>query len=375
MGDPVTTAISVGGSLIGGLAGSQESGGGTREETRVSAPWEPQQPYLTYGFEQGKTATEQALANPVYQGQRVAGLTPLQQQMMNQAGGFAGTQFGRAGNVSDISMDLLPSGTAFASNAADIYGRTLIDPTQQIISNAGLYANNPYTQGMIDAASRDVTRNLLENQLPSLAMGSTATGNINSTRAGVQQAIAERGAADRLADISSNIRGQFFNTGLSQAQNQYNQNLQAQLQANAPLMQAFGQGLSGLGVGQNLAAGAFGMGTQAGGMQQTQDQAVINAEMQKFAEQRGVPLDILKQYMGIVGGNYGGISTGTSTAPTTGGGWEGALTGALGGGLGAYGLANRFNNTGRTFSTNEAANLMQNNAVPSWLNSSSFGSP
>lgn len=368
MGDPITTAISAAGSLIGGIAGSQESGGGTTQETRVTEPWAPQQPYLQYGFQQGRSATEQALANPVYQGQRVAALTPLQQQLIGQAGGFASGQFGTAQNLGNVSMGMLNQGAQFGQNAADIYGRVAgVDPTQQILSNAGLYANNPYTQGIIDAASRDVTRNLYEQQLPTMALGATGTGNLGSTRAGVQQAIAERGAADRLADISSNIRGQFFNTGLSQAQNQYNQNIQNQLAANAPLYNAFGAGVQGLTGAQNLATGAFGLGSQAGALEQGQRQAELNAEMQKFAEQRGVPLDILKQYMSIVGGNYGQSSTGTSTAPTTGGGWEGALTGALGGGLGAYGLTNKFNTGGRTFTDNEASNLMLNNTVPSWM--------
>lgn len=332
----VTTALAAGGAILGGLAGSKSSGGDTSTATR--APWEPQQPYLTYGFEESKKATQNALANPVFQGNRVAGLTPLQQQTLASGGQFSSGQFDPAQNVSNLSQGALNPTAGFGQNAANIYGQYAgVDPTQQIISNAGQYADNPYTQGLIDSASRDVTRNLYENQLPGLALGATGTGNTNSSRAGVQEAIAQRGAQDRLADISSNIRGQFFNTGLNQAQNQYNQNLQNQLNANQGVQSAFGGGLSGLGAGQNLATGAFNLGSQAGGMQQTQDQNVINAEMQKFSEQNNIPMDIIAKYMQTIGGNYGG--TQTQTTPETGGGFMGGLQGALGGALGGFSLA------------------------------------
>lgn len=339
----IETGLAVGGAVLGGLAGSQSKGGGTTTETRT--PWSEQQPYLKYGFEQGRTATENALANPVYQGQRVAAMTPEQQALINQATGFAGGQFPTAQTIQNLGLGMVTPGAQFGQNAANIYGQVAgVDPTQQILANAAQYANNPYTQGIVDAASRDVSRNLLENQLPSLAMGATGTGNINSTRAGAQQAIAERGAAERLADISSNIRGQFFQTGLNQSQNQYNQNLQNQLAANEALRQSFGAGISGVQTGQQLGTGAFGLGSTAAAMPQAQQQAELNAQIQKFAEERGVPLDILKQYMGIVGGNYGG--TATATAPSTGGGFMGALQGALGGGLGAMGLAPAFSGLG-----------------------------
>lgn len=331
----IETALAAGGAVLGGLAGSQSSGGGTTTQTR--APWEAQQPFLTYGFDQAKQYTQSALDNPVYQGQRVAGLTPEQQQLIAQGSQFGSNQFDPAQALQGFGMGALTPTGGFGQNASDIYSQYAgVDPTQQIIANAGQYANNPYTQGIIDSASRDVTRNLYENQLPSLALNATGTGNINSTRAGVQQGIAQRGAADRLADISSNIRGQFFNTGLSQAQNQYNQNLQNSLTANQGVQSAFGAGANALGAGQNLATGGFNLGSTAAGMNQTQGQNVINADMQKFAETNNIPLDLLSKYMQLVGGSYGGTST--STAPETGGGFMGGLQGALGGALGGFGL-------------------------------------
>ena len=329
------TALALGGAVLGGIAGSQSKGGGTT--TQTSKPWEVQQPYLQYGFEEGKTAAGNALANPVYQGQRVAEMNPYTSGIANQAGAYANQNFGALGGLNDTSMGLLNTGAQFGGNAANLFNQYSGDPTQQILGNAAQYADNPYVSGIIDAGARDVTRNLYENQLPTLARAAAGSGNTNSTRAGAENAIAMRGAGDRLADMSNTIRGQFFGKGLDMSQNQYNQNLANSLNANTQLSNAFSSGFRGLTDTQNLATGLTNMGTAAGNMMQGQEQKGLDAQMAQFAEQRGVPLDILKQYMGIVGGNYG--QTSTSTAPKTGGGFMGALQGAIGGGLGGFGIA------------------------------------
>lgn len=361
----VETAVMGAGALLGGLAGSQSKGGGTtttnqtQNQTSTTALPSWQQPYVDFGLSNAQTATQNALANPVYQGNRVAGLTAEQIQNINKAMGSSGQMFGAANNLMATGQNLMGTGAQFGQNAANLYGTYAgVDPTQTILQNAAQYANNPYTQGIVDAASRDVTRNLYETQLPTLSRAATGTGNLNSTRAGVESAIATRGAADRLADVSNQIRGQFFGQGLTQAQNQYNQNLQNSLGINAQLANAYGAGVSGIGAGGNLAGSAFNLGSTAGGQLQAQNQAQINADMQKFSEQTGMPLNILNQYMQMAGKDFGrtttstGTSTGSSVAPTTGGGWQGALTGALGGGLGGLGLygqlggANTFGNLG-----------------------------
>ena len=331
----LTAALVGGGALLGGLAGSQSKGGGTT--TQTSKPWEVQQPYLEYGFEQGKTAAGNALANPVYQGQRVAEMNPYTSGIANQAGAYANQNFGALGGLNDTSMGLLNTGAQFGGNAANLYNQYSGDPTQQILGNAAQYADNPYVSGIIDAGARDVTRNLYENQLPTLARAASGSGNTNSTRAGAENAIAMRGAGDRLADMSNTIRGQFFGKGLDLSQNQYNQNLANSLNANTQLSNAYSSGFRGLTDTQNLAGGLTQMGASAGNMIQGQEQKGLDAEMAKFAEERGVPLDIMKQYMSIVGGNYGG--TQATTAPKTGGGLMGGIQGALGGALGGFGIA------------------------------------
>lgn len=339
----VGAAITAGSAILGGIGGAKGSGGGTTTTTQSSAPWQPQQQYLTSGFSDARTALDNALANPVYTGQRVADLNPFQTMGANTLGNFSQQNAFLADQATNASNSLLQPGANFGNNAADIYARFAgVDPTQQIINTAGQYANNPYVDGMIDSAGRDVVRQLNEQTLPTLNRQFSGTGNTNSTRAGVQSAIAQRGAADRLTDMSSDIRGRFFGQGLAQGQDQYNRNLTNSLAANQGLLESFRQGMGGLTNAQQLASGYFNQANTAGSMFQNQQQRELDAAMAQFNEQNKNPLDFIQSYMRSVGGNYGGTSTGTSTAPKTGGGFLGGLTGALGGLSGGLGMASKF---------------------------------
>lgn len=339
----IAEGIALGSAVLGGLGGSKGSGGGTT--TTTSNPWEPQQDYLKYGFGQAKTALGNALQNPTYTGPRVAGLNPFQTSGANWLGNFTQNQgFNTADQLNQGSSNLFNAGLGYGANANSIFNRASQDPTSYVLDTANTYANSPYANGLIDAASRDVTRNLYENQLPGAGLRASGTGNTNSTRAGVESAILQRGAADRLTDLSSNIRGQLFNTGLSAGQNQWNQNLSNMLNANAGVLNSYNAGMNGINAGQNYAAGNFDALNAAGGLYQNQGQNELNANLAQFNETNQNPINYISQYMQSIGGNYGG--TGTSTAPTVGGGFGGALTGALGGGLASMGTLGKLKGSG-----------------------------
>jgi hypothetical protein len=118
------------------------------------------------------------------------------------------------------------------------------------LNQAGLsrYINNEVISGQVDAASRDVMRNLTENQLTGNAAGAAATGNSGSSRRAVMDAIAQRGAADRVADISAGLRGNAYQqaVGLEAARASENAGFrQATNAANAAAANNMaGQGLS-----------------------------------------------------------------------------------------------------------------------------------
>lgn len=286
---------------------SQQSSGSSTQ-----APWDPQIPYLTYGFGQAKDIYQNAAQNPVYQGQRVADLNGYQTSSADNAGDLSNNSFGYANNLFSQGNNLLNTGSGFGGNAQSLYQQAMSNPNGALnMGNA--YANSDVANGLIQSAGRDVTRNLYENQLPTLAKAAAGSGNTNSTRAGVESAIAQRGAADRLADISSNIRGTLFDAG----NNQYNTNFNQALNSNNQLSNAYSSGMNGLLNGANLGTNLFNLGQNAGGMYQQQGQNQINADMNKFNEQNNNALDLLSKYMGIVKGNYGGTSNTTGNVTNT----------------------------------------------------------
>ena len=119
-------------------------------------------------------------------------------------------------------------------------------------ANAGQYMNNSLLNSQIDAASTDVVRNLQENQLTGIASNAAGSGNSGSSRAGVAAGIAARGAGDRIGDISANMRGQAYNTGLGIEANRASQNAGFQQQANQSNQSAYNNNMQyGAGVGQN----------------------------------------------------------------------------------------------------------------------------
>jgi hypothetical protein len=205
---------------------------------------------------------------------QVADINPMLAQGLGQQYGFS------QGTGNDIFRQQLmqslqnTGGFNTAGNAAatmaggNVYGTPMnrgID-----MRTAAQASYNPYLDGQIDAASRDVMRNLGENQLTGNAAMAAGTGNSGSSRRAVMDAIAMRGAGDRVADISSNMRGQAYNTGLGIAAQQGLANQNAALGTNS-----LNAGL--MGQGANL---AFNIG-QAGqqGMNQAYNTGVNNAQL------------------------------------------------------------------------------------------------
>lgn len=286
-------------------------------------------PFYQQGLGNLGQLASQINQNPAYSGQRVAGLNPFQTSGANTLGGFAGNTSGYAQNFMGSGMSNLGMSSGVGQNYQNIYNQAGIDPTQMILGQANQYAANPYVDGLIDSANRDVYRGLTEQQLPSLARGLTGSGNLNSTRGGVESAIMQRGAADRMADTSSNIRSQFFGQGLNMAQNQYNQGLSNMMNANQGLMSAgqFGAGL--LGAGQDYAQNNFGQSQMAGGLYQAQNQAELDAQKSYFDESLANRMGVNSGLVNSAAQTKTQTSAGVATTPS--------IASQLGAGISAMG--------------------------------------
>ena len=92
----------------------------------------------------------------------------------------------------------------------------------------------------MDAALRDSTRQLTEQTLPGINRAASATGNTNSSRAGIADALATRAYQDRAADVSADITNTLMNQSLAQQQRDFAN----AMSANQGLANAFGTGMN-----------------------------------------------------------------------------------------------------------------------------------
>lgn len=201
-------------------------------------------------------------------------------------------------------------------------------PTQQGVNmdTVGSLINNDILQGQIDASTRDIGRGLTEQTLPGIASQSVATGNVGSTRRGVAEGIATRGAQDRASDVAAQIRGGAYNQALGIGANQAAANQQAQLSTNQ-LNQALGSGT--LGQAGGLYQGALGQsyGFGQGALAPQQQAAQLS---QGYAQQQQMdPWTQLQLYQGALGQPIT-LSEGQQAT-------SGSPLGAIGGFLGGLG--------------------------------------
>jgi hypothetical protein len=337
------TIIGAGASIIGGIAGGSDQK--TSQTTASTAPWKAQQPYLKTGFQSAAGLYGQYMDAPWYQGQIYAGMNGMQQGAANGAADYAGGQGMdlSQGMVNDSEQYLAQSGN-YLANANRMANFNPADPTQQNIQNAGAYSNNPNIDGAIDAASRDVTRNLTEVQLPGINRAAAGSGNTNSSRTGVAEGIAMRGAGDRIGDIASTIRADAYNNGLNLSEQGRQANMQGMLQGQTTGLDAqnvaVGRGMDLRNQGMQGTVNMYDLMGRAGDKYQQDQQGYASADQQRWEGQYNKPWDLLSRYMGAVGGTNWGSQT--QNATTNPGSTMGAIQGALGGAAAGMGLYKDF---------------------------------
>ena len=158
------------------------------------------------------------------------------------------------------------------------------------MDNALAYAD-ANTGALTDAALRDSTRMLTQNTLPGINRAASASGNANSSRAGVADAIAMRDYNDRAADTAAGIRSNLVNQSLAQQQRDF---------ANA---MAANQGLAGaFGTGVNTGNTGLSNMINAGAGFQKDAQQQLNTDRAAFEDQRDFDMNAYTRYMsGILG--------------------------------------------------------------------------
>ena len=141
-----------------------------------------------------------------------AGISGLQENLLDDYGREVLQSRGLTDTAAQASGAAVTDPRTFASSGerATAARFNRFDP-----SSLAPFIDNDILQGQIDASSRDVVRNLRERELPGIDnLFSRGVGGGSSSRRGVAQGIAARGAADRVADVSAKIRSDAYNRAL-----------------------------------------------------------------------------------------------------------------------------------------------------------------
>jgi hypothetical protein len=321
--------------MFGAILGAGASLLGSRMQSKAQdranaanmASFNQYKPYVDNNLSGSEDALGGVLNTGAYQGQTLAAPNQFQTGTANTMGNF-GTNMMNSGNA------MMGNTAGFGNNANSLYGQYqgMANAAQQDrLSNAMDYAS-ANSGSLVDAAMRDDRRNLQENTLTGIDMAAMGSGNMNSSRAGIAEAVANRAYDDRRADVATNIQNSLIDRSLNQQAQQFRDQgsaLQGAGQANQSIQSAYGVGLDTLGQGAN-----FGM--NAGNTLQRFDQAQLNDQKQRFEDQRDFELEQRKGYQaGILG-----------KAPQTSNKFQANLNNpyaaALGGGMAGFGFQQEY---------------------------------
>ena len=312
MVDPITAAalIQGGTTLIGGFMGnkaakSQNARDAARDAMQMM-PYTDARPYTTDLYSQGQDALNSALTTGAYTGQTLADMNRQQNEAVGMGENSAGQGYRDA-------LGFMGTGRGFAGN----YGNLCNQAQQDMLGNAIGYASQNVNP-LLQAAMRDDYRNLNENQLPSLGLSASGSGNTNSSRRGVREAILQRGLQDREADTAANLQNMLMGRSLDAQQNQFSNSMEA----NRNLANVYNTGFAQTGTAADRLS-------TAGGMLRGDAQAQLDDARSNFDNQRDFAMNQLVNYnAGILGRTPTSIGTLTGqTADPTMAGLSGAMAG------------------------------------------------
>lgn len=235
-------------------------GGGGKQptESTVTQQTIPKElmPYATQLMGRAQALTD-INQNPYvsYEGQRTAGLNPLQQQ------GFMG--------ASNLGVaDQIGQGSALAMMG----GLGGLNPGQFGKAEADQYMS-PYIQNVLNVQKQNATRDYAR-QLPGLGAGAARVGGFGGTRSALMQSEAQRNLMNQMQGIDA----QGMQSAFTNAQQQYNEDQRRR-------MQGYGQALQGAGLLGQLGQQQFGQQAQSAEMQQKAGASLRDIEQERLSNQ------------------------------------------------------------------------------------------
>ena len=421
-------AFVVGAALVGGAVGIYSANKSSRAQNAATAAsqagFKQYEPYVDSNLAGGATALNGVLSDGAYGGPTYAGPNNFQTGtantmggygtsmmdsgygMMNANNGFGGNyqnMYGQAQGLYGQSQDIYGKSNALYGQAQDVYnqGASLSGQNQDLYQqNKGLYNQfqglseeakadrlgtamdyaNTNSGDLVNSAMRDDRRNLQENTLTGIDLAASGSNNMNSSRAGVASAIANRGYDDRRADVSMGIQDRLIDRSLNNQAQQFadrsnaltsagtaggamssnlagagnalsNQNSSLgtasnTLTASSNYLSGGGnhlntagnmnQGISGAyNTGMNTLGEGANFGMNAGNTLQGHNQAGLDATQADFERQRDFELQQRKGYQS-------GMLNQAPGSPTVTPNYHSPINGAISGGMQGFGYANQY---------------------------------
>ena len=326
------------GGIIGGALGlmgaNRQAAAMDKQNEAMMAGFNQYKPYVDANLKGSEGALNSVLDTGAYTGQTYAGPNAFQTGTANTMGNIGG-------NMMTTGNAMMGATNQFGNNANSLYSQFqgLSNAAQQDrLANATAYAANN-SDSLVRTAMRDDYRNLMENTLTNNNLTASGTGNMNSSRAGVADAIAQRAYQDRQADVTAQIQNDLIDRSLAQQAQQFSDQssaLNSAGNANNQIMSAYNTGLNTLGEGAN-----FGM--NAGNTLQGFDQAALDDQRRRFEDARDFEMNQRIQYQqGILG-----------SAPNQIQGYKAntvdPFQSAIGGAMQGFGFQNKYFPSGQSF--------------------------
>jgi hypothetical protein len=248
------------------------------------------------------------IAQP-YMANTVAGLDPLQQQMI----GLTGQNVGSTN----------PAFTQAGQTAGQVAGYT---PGSFLTGDMSAYMN-PYLQNVEQAALGNLDQ-AYKQTLNTIGDRAINAGAFGGSRQGVAEGVAASETARQMGDLSAQLRAQ----GFQQASGMMQSDMDRALQGQGLNLQAAGMQGDLANAGQNAYLQSIQSALSAGALNQAQAQALLDQAENQYNAMRNVPLEQLNIRLAALGGTQVPTSsTQTSRTPTSGNPFIGGLGGAMSG--------------------------------------------
>ena len=285
------------GAIIGGAMGLMGAKKQAKSQDAATAAqmaaFNQYKPYVDANLSGSSAALDGVLATGAYGGQTLAGTNDFQTGTATNMGNIGG-------NLQTSGYGMMNNTSNFGNNANSLFNQYqgMAQAAQADRLGTAMDYASANANPLVDAAMRDDRRNLQENTLTGIDLAASNSGNMNSSRAGVAEAVANRAFDDRRADVALDVQDRLIDRSLDQQSRQFSDRgnaLQGAGLANEGIQNAYTQGLNTLGQGAN-----FGM--NAGNSLQGYDQAALNDAQAAFERQRDFEMQQRQGYQsGILG--------------------------------------------------------------------------